>query len=159
MAKRGRKSGSGKSAAKKTSRRKADADTPLLDDYRHHGATRKNNPPAKIAAEGTVPVIPKAEYAYNPHLPPVLRFDPAGAADVLETRLSAAAEARAAELLAAAQERPLKPEEAAELSKLLATAAHARVAAEPWLEWTGKREQKWFDVDPVALHIHERVSA
>ena len=30
---------------------------------------------------------------------------------------------------------------------------------EPWLEWTGKREKKWFDVDPVALHIHERVSA
>ena len=30
---------------------------------------------------------------------------------------------------------------------------------EPWLEWAGKRERRWFDVDPVALHIHERVSA
>ena len=30
---------------------------------------------------------------------------------------------------------------------------------EPWLEWAGKREQKQFEVDPVALHLHERVSA
>ena len=29
---------------------------------------------------------------------------------------------------------------------------------EPWLEWSGKREKQWFDVDPVALHMHERVS-
>ena len=33
---------------------------------------------------------------------------------------------------------------------------------QPWLEWAGKQEQYekgWFEVDPVALHIHERVSA
>ena len=29
---------------------------------------------------------------------------------------------------------------------------------EPWLEWSGKREKPWFEVDPVALHMHERVS-
>ena len=29
----------------------------------------------------------------------------------------------------------------------------------PWLEWAGKQETKSFTVDPVALHIHERVSA
>ena len=28
----------------------------------------------------------------------------------------------------------------------------------PWLEWAGKQEAKSFVVDPVALHIHERVS-
>jgi adenine-specific DNA-methyltransferase len=128
-----------------------------VGDYRHQ-AKRKNNPPAKIAAEGAVPVLAKAAYAYNPHLPPVLRFDQTGKADVLETRLSAAAQARADKLLAQAQQRPLKPEEAAELAELLAAAAKARVAAEPWLEWTGKRERKGFEVDPVALHIHERVS-
>ncbi|MDR3704141.1 MAG: site-specific DNA-methyltransferase [Candidatus Sulfopaludibacter sp.] len=32
-------------------------------------------------------------------------------------------------------------------------------AHEPWLEWAGKREARSFAVDPVALHIHERVSA
>jgi adenine-specific DNA-methyltransferase len=30
---------------------------------------------------------------------------------------------------------------------------------QPWLEWTDKREQPAFAVEPVALHIHERVSA
>jgi adenine-specific DNA-methyltransferase len=29
---------------------------------------------------------------------------------------------------------------------------------EPWLEWSGKREKPWFEVEPVALHLHERVS-
>ena len=29
----------------------------------------------------------------------------------------------------------------------------------PWLEWSGKREAKSFSVDPVALLMHERVSA
>jgi hypothetical protein len=33
-----------------------------VSDYRFPEATRKNNPPAKIAAEGFVPLIPKAEY-------------------------------------------------------------------------------------------------
>ena len=28
----------------------------------------------------------------------------------------------------------------------------------PWLEWAGKKEASSFTVDPVALHIHERVS-
>jgi hypothetical protein len=30
-----------------------------VSDYRFPEATRKNNPPAKIAAEGFVPLIPK----------------------------------------------------------------------------------------------------
>ena len=32
---------------------------------------------------------------------------------------------------------------------------------QPWLEWAGKAEAeaKGFTVDPVALHIHERISA
>lgn len=29
---------------------------------------------------------------------------------------------------------------------------------EPWLEWAGKREQHILEVDPVALHEHERLS-
>ena len=102
MAKRGRKSGIGRSAAGPAvdaaapagKRGRTAGNGPPMSDYRH-AATRKNNPPTKIAAEGTVPVIPKAQYAYDPHLPPVLRFDQTGQADAFETRLSAAAEARA----------------------------------------------------------------
>jgi len=110
-----------------------------VTDYRHDEATRKNNPPAKIAAEGTVPIMPKIRYEYSPRLAPALRFDPTGQADKLP------------ELLEKAQRQPLTPAEA----KQLAEALHNQ---EPWLEWANKREKRWFDVDPVALHIHERVS-
>ena len=110
-----------------------------VDDYRHD-ATRVNIPPAGLAAQGKVREVPTAHYAYDPHLPPVLRFDPTGQADKLP------------ELLAEAQRRKLTEEEA----KTLAEALRNR---QPWLEWAGKREARWFDVDPVALHIHERVSA
>jgi adenine-specific DNA-methyltransferase len=121
--------------AKKKTRKKTE-----VQDYRHSQAKRKNNPPAKIAAEGVVPPVPKAKYEYNPHLPPVLRFDQHGGPDKLPP------------LLAKATKGPLTKDEARLLAEALAR-------QEPWLEWTGKREAKAFEVDPVALHIHERVSA
>ena len=110
-----------------------------VQDYRHDTATRKNNPPAGIAAQGKIKETPKQEYAYNPHLPPNLRSDPNGEADKLP------------ELLQIAQQRALTAEEA----KTLADALRHHG---PWLEWAGKQETKSFTVDPVALHIHERVS-
>src|SRR2546428_7403660 len=111
-------------------------------DYRHIREKRTNIPPAKIAAEGAVPKVPKARYHYSPHLPPILRFDPTGSAD------------RLPELIIDAGRRPLKPEEQLTLTDALRQ-------QEPWLEWATKREQHdkgFFEVDPVALHIHERVS-
>lgn len=104
-----------------------------------HRAKRLNNPPAGLAAEGRAAEPPRMAYAYNPHRPPTLRFDATGRAD------------RAAELADAAIQRPLTAEEGAELQALLS-------AHEPWIEWAGKREKPGFEVDPVALHIHERVS-
>ncbi|MEW6488164.1 MAG: DNA methyltransferase [Thermodesulfobacteriota bacterium] len=111
---------------------------PAVLDYRHD-ATRKNIPPAGLAAQGKVKEARKIEYAYNPHLPPVLRFDPTAGPDKLP------------ELLEAARTRALTAEEAR-------TLAEALRIQEPWLEWAGKREKKGFAVDPVALHIHERVA-
>jgi hypothetical protein len=61
----------------------ADGELKNVSDYRFPEATRKNNPPAKIAAEGYVPLIPKAEYLYSPRRPPELRFDPTAGADEL----------------------------------------------------------------------------
>jgi len=75
-------------------------------DYRHTQEKRTNIPPAKIAGEGRAPKIEKARYHYSPHLPPVLRFDPSGAADRLPEPIAdgadrrgrpAAAQARGAE--------------------------------------------------------------
>lgn len=109
-------------------------------DYRYPEATRKNNPPANIAAEGFVPLVPKAEYYYSPRRPPELSFDSAALTDQLP------------ELLYKATQEPLTKEQANVL-------AQALQIHEPWLEWAGKREKHAFTVDPVALHIHERVSA
>ena len=103
-------------------------------------AKRKNLPPAGIEAHGVVREAPAVRYAFNPHLPPALRSSPEPAkAD------------RLPDLLATARERALTVEEADELAEALRR-------HEPWLEWSGKREKPWFGVEPVALHMHERVS-
>ena len=113
--------------------------SPEIQDYRHDDATRRNNPPAGIASHGGIREKPKQKYAYNPHLPPVLRFDETGAADQLPELLEKA-------------KNGLSDDEI----KILADALKDRA---PWLEWAGKQEAKSFAVDPVALHIHERLSA
>ena len=113
--------------------------SPEIQDYRHDDATRRNNPPAGIASHGGLREKPKQEYAYNPHLPPILRFDETGDADQIPELLEKA-------------KNGLSDDEI----KLLADALKDRA---PWLEWAGKQEAKSFAVDPVALHIHERVSA
>src|SRR5580658_3374341 len=56
-------------------------------DIRHTEATRKNIPPAGLAASGKVAKEKKLQYAYNPHLPPRLLFDPTGRADRLKELL------------------------------------------------------------------------
>lgn len=106
-----------------------------------HAAKRKNIPPAGLEAQGRIQEAPKFRYEYNPHLPPVLRS--AGDAGAALDRLP--------ELLTTARQRALSVNEA----MLLADALRRH---EPWLEWSGKREKLWFEVEPVALHMHERVS-
>ena len=108
-------------------------------DYRYPHEKRTNIPPGRLAGEGVVPKVPKVRYSYSPHLPPTLQFDPTGEPDKLN------------ELVEKATRTPLS---AAEAERLRA----ALQRNEPWLEWSGKREKRWFEVDPVALHMHERVS-
>ena len=105
-----------------------------------HRARRKNIPPAGLDGQGRMEEAPKLRHFYNPHLSPLLRVadDPA-AADQLPA------------LLQTARERALSDDEA----RVLAAAMRRH---EPWLEWSGKRERPWFEVEPMALHIHERVS-
>jgi adenine-specific DNA-methyltransferase len=112
--------------------------------HQYSDATRKNLPPAGLAVADKAIVGEKQSFAYDPHLTPVLRFDESGATD----ELTADAEA----VLKKAQTEVLSAEEIAVLTAALR-------ARQPWLEWAGKQEQPTFEVDPVALHIHERVSA
>ncbi|MFC1671058.1 DNA methyltransferase, partial [Spirochaetota bacterium] len=111
-------------------------------DYRHDDEKRKNIPPAKIVAEGEVPKVKKAKYYYSPHLSPEIRLDSTGKTDKLLAVCEKAGQY-------------LNDEE----KELLNYAVNSH---QPWLEWADKREQMekgFFDVDPVALHIHERISA
>jgi adenine-specific DNA-methyltransferase len=108
-------------------------------DYRFD-AKRTNIPPAGLAAQGKLEEPRRIRYAYDPHRPPVVRFDGSGAAD------------QWAELLATAGQRALNREEIARLTEGLRQ-------QQPWLEWAGKREKRGFEVEPVALHIHERIAA
>lgn len=119
---------------------KVDSNEEQVVDLRFPGAKRKNIPPVGLEARGKVVREKQLAYDYNPHLPPVLRFDQNGTADALP------------ELIEEAGKRPLSPEE----QKLLVEALRNH---QPWLEWTGKKEQQACVVDPVALHIHERVAA
>ena len=80
-----------------------------MADYRH-ADKRKHIPPAGLAAQGKVQEVAKTRYAYDPHLPPVLRFDATGAAD------------RLPDLLETARQRALTADEA----KLLADALRVR---------------------------------
>ena len=123
------------------------ARTPKTDaietaDFVHRGSTRTNNPPARMAGEGRVPRVPKVTYRYNPHLAPVLRFDSTGKADDLDA------------LITKAGKGPLTADEQRRLREALTN-------HQPWLEWANKQEQHdrgGFTVDPVVLHIHERLS-
>ena len=103
-------------------------------------AKRKNNPPAGIEAQGHLEEARRIRFAYNPHLPPVLRSSPEAAeTDALP------------EILQKALQGPLNRDDV----QLLSAALRKH---EPWLEWSGKREKPWFDVEPVVLNIHERIS-
>jgi len=116
-----------------------------VETFEHKSAKRKNIPPAKIAGEGTIPKVNKVQYSYSPHLSPVLRSDPDGSTDKIPEIVEKA-------LIG-------KTLSASERELLRSIAANA---SQPWLEWAGKKaehDRGVLEVDPVALHIHERVSA
>jgi adenine-specific DNA-methyltransferase len=126
-------------------REKAPSSAGAVTTYQYPSASRKNLPPAGLAARSTLQETEKIRLSYDPHLSPVLVFDPTSGTDELTGRVLS--------ILEKAKTEPLTPEESAFLQSAI---LHSR---QPWLEWAGKREKRWFEVDPVALHIHERVSA
>jgi adenine-specific DNA-methyltransferase len=117
---------------------KTEAPAVPFTQHRHADATRKNLPPAGGDAQQEVGQEQKIVYAFDPHRSPELRFN--------------GQIGRLKDLLVKATQEKLSTEEAAEFAKLIES-------EQPWLEWAGKRENPNFSVDPVALHIHERVSA
>jgi hypothetical protein len=78
--------------------------TDRITDYRHTNRTKKNLPLAGQPVRSKIKEQRKHRYAYDPHLPPVLRFDTSAAAsnadrlpELLDVpRVQRAADARAA---------------------------------------------------------------
>ena len=139
---RGHQSGNSKMAKKKKS--VSSDGLPPTADYRH-AAKRTNIPSATMASEGDIPKTKRVKYAYSPHLDPVLRFDPTGNSDKVKELVEKVARKESLT--------------AVEIEVLRGIAEHW---SKPWLEWANKQEEHdrgQFSVDPVALHIHERISA
>lgn len=103
--------------------------------YRHD-QKRRNNPDVGVVTPDNDPEQPKTQWAYDPHIDPVLQFD-VGRAQV-ETLIDDA--------LASGDEATMR----AALEQLKRQAA-------PYLNWTGKAERTSFEVDTVSLHVHERI--
>jgi predicted flap endonuclease-1-like 5' DNA nuclease len=59
-----------------------------VQTYRYD-ETRKNIPPAGLAAQGRIEERPKVRYSYDPHLPPFLRYDSTGQEDAIPELLAA----------------------------------------------------------------------
>ena len=104
-----------------------------------HSDKRPNNPQAGIAGEASVPLAPK--FVFSPHRTPELRFNVDGETVVDAKDLPGVAK--------------LPDDERAALLAYI----HELKNGQPWLEWSGKREEPDFVVDPVVLQTHERVSS
>ncbi len=126
------------------SKKKSDSTETFLSTFQHGSSKRLNIPEATETQSG-LSKGKKQQYAYNPHLSPVLRFDESGLWDKLtklveKVKIGVRLSADELELLRAVCEQ----------------------GANPWFEWAGKQEQHVrgsFSVDDVVLHIHERISA
>lgn len=108
---------------------------PQVISYRHPDR-RKNNPEVGLVNEASDPQQPKKEWAYNPHLDPVLNFDSSRAE--LENQI--------ADALASGDPAVMKTA----LEEIQRRGA-------PYLQWAGKAERTSFEVDTVSLHVHERI--
>lgn len=125
-------------------RKKKTEDATPVRTHQHTDHQRPVIPDAGVTS-GDLPKAKRQEYAYSPHLDPILRSDLTGAAD----RVGAIVD---------------KVEQGVTLSvdekRILRSVASAY--EHPWVEWAGKNEaemRKIFQVDDVGLHIHERVSS
>lgn len=116
--------------------RASKSQTSLAVDDLRHSDPRLNIPPAAIANEAPVPLMGPLELDVSPRQTPTLRFDED---DELQILLEKAAKSG------------LSKEEGARLAELVAI-------PQPQLSWAKKSEKSRLQIDPVALHIHERLS-
>ncbi|MDD2728836.1 site-specific DNA-methyltransferase [Malikia sp.] len=122
-------------ASKTPARRTPAGEAAQIIAYRHPDK-RVNNPEVGMVTPATDPEAGKTRWAFDPHLDPVLAFDPQRAG--IEALIDGALESGDADRMRAALE---------ELKRLQS----------PYLNWAGKAERTSFEIDTVSLHVHERV--
>lgn len=170
-------------SAKKSAKPRASPPRSAADEsaqvisYRH-ADRRKNNPEVGLVSEASDPQQPKKEWAYSPHLDPVLNFDSSRAelenlvAEALSRGLEHDAQqqgevlawldhalaggdaAAMREVITNLRERLLKQKAGRPERKAL---EEIQRRGAPYLQWAGKAERTSFDVDTVSLHVHERI--
>lgn len=171
------KKGTSNATAKRKPAAQSAGDSAQVLSYRHTDK-RKNNPEVGLVNEESDPQQPKKEWAYNPHLDPVLNFASSRAelenlvVDALnegidheeqqrgeilawlDHALAGSDEATMREVIANLRERLAKQK--AERPERKALEEIQRRGA-PYLQWAGKAERTSFEVDTVSLHVHERI--
>jgi len=115
--------------------RRSHGETNQILSYRHSDK-RVNNPEVGMVTPRTDPDAGKTRWAYDPHLDPVLQFDPQRSR--IEKLIDDALASGDTVQMKAALE---------ELKRLQS----------PYLNWAGKAERTSFEVDTVSLHVHERI--
>jgi adenine-specific DNA-methyltransferase len=116
--------------------RRQGADEPAQIIAYRHPDKRVNNPEVGMVTPATDPDAGKTKWAYDPHLDPVLNFDPQ----------RGSIEALIDEALASG-----------DVEQMRVALAELKRLQSPYLNWSGKAERTSFEVDTVSLHVHERV--
>ena len=107
-----------------------------IEQYKHTGKERINNPPVGLVTPETDKETGKKQYTYEQHIDPALQFD--SQRSQIEKIIDNGLIANTLE------------EAKSALSEL-------KKRQKPYLHWAGKAEHISFEVPTVSLHVHERM--
>ena len=107
-----------------------------IEQYKHTGKERINNPPVGLVTPETDKETGKKQYTYDPHLDPALQLDSQRSQieKIIDNGLTANT-----------------------LEEAKSALSELRKRQEPYLNWAGKAEHISFEVPTVSLHVHERI--
>ena len=107
-----------------------------IEQYKHTGKERINNPPVGLVTPETDKETGKKQYAYDPHLDPALQLDSQRSQieNIIDNGLTANT-----------------------LEEAKSALSELKKRQKPYLNWAGKAEHISFEVPTVSLHVHERI--
>ena len=107
-----------------------------IEQYKHTGKERINNPPVGLVTPETDKETGKKQYIYDPHIDPALQFDSQRSQieKIIDNGLTANT-----------------------LEEAKSALSELKNRQKPYLNWSGKAEHISFEVPTVSLHVHERI--